>query len=196
MHEEDVTKLIKQKKPSRRNFMYAKTKTILAFMIAISFLLVPSTLAAPGDKLEQNVTIPNQNLLFMVSSYGVDGSGLPVQCPSPQLFKNGTRTVYSYIPAEALQDISTVVFWYELDENGNVVGDEPVGVQEGVLGDGDLFVFNYSYNKGTTGYFAPVLLIQENGDWYWIAMGFYKLLDSSSEAPEPIECPGYPLYIN
>jgi hypothetical protein len=172
----------------------------LAIIIAIAFLLVPSTLAAPllpNDKLEQNVTIPNQvQLLFMVSSYGVDGSGLPVQCPSPPLFKNGTRTVYSYIPAEALRDVSTAVLWFEVDDNGDMVGEDPIGVQEGVLEDGDMFIFNYSFNKGTTGNFVPVLLVEKDGDWYIIAAGFYRLLDSGNEAPEPIGCPGYPLYIN
>lgn len=177
-----------------------RLKKMVVFLVALTFCLTPATLAAPsspGEVLQEWGNVPHkQNLLFMVSGYEINENGFVAQCPNPQLFKNGTRTVYSYIPAEATDNVSTIVLWYELDENGNLAKEEPIGVQETVLGGGELFVFDYSFNQGTTGQYAPLLVVQaDDGEWYYIAVGWYRLLGPDDEAPQPIACPDYPVFM-
>jgi len=150
-----------------------------------------------GISPQQAQADPNPSPMFqdevpwMPSSYEITVAGLPSKCPDPAFFKSGTRTIYSYIPGRANQDIAIFVAWYELDDKGNVVSDEPFTVAQGILKTGEIPSVFAKYPANAVGNVQVVMLVQspDDGEWAYLGAGTYRLASASEKVPEPGECP-------
>ncbi len=158
-------------------------KTIVASLLAGAVLLLWQTaLLAASPKAA------NGDIYYMFSSYEWTNKG-PSMCPKPpEVFKYGTLKVNSYLPASAKQDIPTIIAWYELDKDGNVVGEDPLAVGQYVIESDQVFSFYVSFPEGTTGIFTPVMFVQVDNEWVLAAKGLFGIAKSGAKVDKPGEC--------
>ncbi len=179
--------------------MFNRKYVIIIFSLLAMALLWPAAMVAapPEPALSDSsiaIELPQAQDSFPVyNSYEWQEGVGPVSCP-PQdpiaIFKYGTRTIISYVPLEFKADATFAFLWYELDEEGNIVGDEPIGVATVEATAGDAVPFGWlSLNKGASGIVGVLMVVQVGEDWESIAGGAYILAGNGVQAPEPGECP-------
>lgn len=171
-------------------------KIIKALFLALALLLLwPLVMvAAPAEPIR-----PAANLLalppaaakdepfYMYSSYEWTANG-PARCPDPPAFKAGTRKVYSYIPGTLNQDTSVAVLWYEVDDNGEPVGD-PVASAQAVLTADTIPMASLELGKGTKGIFGVYMFAENGEDWVLLGNGLFGIAYPGAKVPEPGACP-------
>jgi hypothetical protein len=169
----------------------------ISLVVVVVFALWPGTLAAvsPEPDLSADLTfaVPQvqEDPFYMYSSYEWSEQTGPSQCPDPPIFRNGTRVVYSYIPAVLTQDIAAIVLWYELDENGNPTTDDPIAVGEAVLAANTLPNASLSLGQGVQGVFGAFMFVQDNsGEWIMLGVAVYAIAPADyTDVPQPGVCP-------
>lgn len=128
------------------------------------------------------------------SSYDwVEGNvtGGPSLCPDPAVFRYGTRVVYSYVPIEFNTDVDVAFMWFELDDEGNLVSEDPIAVTEPfVAAEGDYLPFGeLSFTSDVSGNVAALMMVNDGEDWVMAAFGIYIIAGPGVEVPEPGDCP-------
>ncbi len=184
--------------------MFNRRYVIIIFSVLAMTLLWPAAMVAAPPEPAQPAVIAielpqaqDDELFPMYSSYDwielSDGLTVPDACP-PQdpvaIFKYGTRTIYSYAPVYAKKDLSFAILWYELDDNGDVVGDEPIAVAnfEGVEGDAIPFGA-LTLNQAASGNVGVIMAINDGSGWLNAAFGVYIIAKKGVTAPQPGKCP-------
>ncbi len=177
--------------------MLKRGSVVKALLIAVGLLvLLPAAMAAaPAEPVwlaQELMKLPpaqEDTVLAMSNSYEWTDQGLPAQCPDPAVFRNGTRVVYSYIPAYLNQDTSIVVLWYELDENGDPTTEEPIASAQGVLLANTIPNASLSFNKGAKGLVGAYMFVETDGEWVLLATALYGIAYPGVKTPEPGPCP-------
>ncbi len=158
--------------------------------VAVAGLLWPATMiAAPSV----------QDLFPLYSSYdwvqlkeGLTGpSSCPPQDPFP-IFRFGTRDVFTYAAIQAKSDQTFGFLWYELDDQGNPVSDEPIAAVTSEAKAGDLLPYGVlSFTQNVSGNVGVVMVSADakSGEWNPVANGIFVLAAKGAKVPEPAECP-------
>lgn len=167
---------------------------LIIFALVAAIMLWPVMLAAmPVEPLQSDNSLTelaqSGNLFPMYNSYNLKSGEGPSDCPFPQRFRFGTRTVYSYAPITAKVDVAAAIVWYELDEEGQLASDEPLAVATGELAADTTPYSDLSFNRNQSGNVAPVLFINDGSEWLPVALGAFRIVGEDESAPEPGTCP-------
>lgn len=172
-------------------------RVLLASLTVIAMTMAGSTssaMSAPPLDLETlRAAIPaaqGDDIILMVSAYGWGANG-PEQCPADPIFAAGTRVVYHYIPAILNQNVNAIMLWYELDDEGTPISDEPMATGQAVLYANSLPNGSISLGKGTQGLFGGFLFIEDTraDDWILAAVAYFIVAPPGYNAPQPAACP-------
>ncbi len=163
-------------------------------LLTIALLLWPIGAAAapwPTAPLAPAAAASNQDdqLLTLYSGYEWKND-LPGQCPTyPPVFRAGTRTVHSYLPAVVKQELPVVVMWQEAVD-GNVQED-PIATARAVLAPNTLPHASLSFNQDVNGrVFVVTMFLQDDaGKWAPIATGVFGIAGATGKPGAPGECP-------
>ncbi len=163
------------------------------YMLALlSLILWPTTLLAMRldvAEADQRINFVQSDLFPIHSSHIFSASG-PADCPSPAIFKHGTRTIFSYTPIVAKVDQAIAVAWYELDEERNVSSNRPFAVANGKLEAGDSYPYgSVSFGPDVTGNAGVVIWGNAGTGWVALASGAFRLAPSNESVPTPGPCP-------
>jgi len=167
---------------------------LMIFALAAALMLWPTVIVAMPlvPQLSHSLTelALSGDKLPVYSSYDLGSSG-PSNCPSPQRFQSGTRTIYSYVPGEVKRDIRARMEWYLLDDDLNFVSDEPLAIKRGRFEAGDLFIYGrQSFSRRTAGNnFAVAVASNSGSGWVYEAIGVFRIADWGESAPRPGRCP-------
>lgn len=161
-------------------------------LLLLGLILWPTTLL--GMELDvtetgQRVNFIQSDLFPVHSSHFFDADG-PENCPSPAIFKHGTRTIFSYAPLVAKVDQVIAVAWYELDDEHNVISSRPFAVANGKLEAGDSYPYgSVSFGPDVTGNAGVVIWANAGTGWVALASGAFRLALSNESVPTPGPCP-------
>lgn len=163
-------------------------------LLTVALLLWPLLVAAaplPADRFgsSQAGLAQDDQLLTLYSSYEWKND-LPGQCPSyPPIFRTGTRTVHSYLPATVKQEMPVVVIWQEAVDG--TVQEDPVATARAVLAPNTLPHASISFNQDVGGrvFLVTMLLQDDAGKWTPIAQGVFGIASSTGKPGAPGECP-------
>jgi len=163
-------------------------------LLTVALLLWPLLAAAaplPADRFgsSQAGRPQDDQLLTLYSSYEWKND-LPGQCPSyPPIFRTGTRTVHSYLPATVKQEMPVVVIWQEAVDGA--VQEDPVATARAVLAPNTLPHASISFNQDVGGrvFLVTMFLQDDAGKWTPIAQGVFGIASSTGKPGAPGECP-------
>jgi len=173
---------------------------VLWAVFALVMLWPASLVAAPpepaADQAPVEALSPSQQSepFLLYSSYEWTDKTGPQSCP-PQdpfpIFRFGTRDVFNYGAITAKEDIVFGFLWYELDEEGQVVGEDPIAAVTAEAKAGDTLPFGLiSFTQDVAGNVGVVMMSQNSaGDWDPVATGVFMLAAKGAKAPKPSECP-------
>lgn len=175
-------------------FKQLSLSKFIILAVTVACLLSPAALAAmsfePAPSSDSKSELAQSgNASTMYSSYNFDNSG-PSNCPFPQRFRADTRRVYSYAPVEFVRDVQAAILWYELDNEGNFISNDPFAVSTFFAAEGTFFPYGFlSFNSNVSGNVAVFLVSDSGSGFVTEAVGAYRIVSSEESAPEPGSCP-------
>ena len=163
----------------------------LLTMVLLLWPLMAAAAPLPAERSGPTLTARGQEdqLLTLYSSYEWKND-LPGQCPGyPPIFRTGTRTIHSYLPATVKQELPVVVIWQEAVDN--TVQEDPVATARAVLAPNTLPHASVSFNQDVGGrvFLVTMFLQDEAGKWVPIANGVFGIASSTGKPGTPGECP-------
>ncbi len=167
----------------------------VCLLIVLVIVLWPVALAAAPPELALSnypaLKLPQVqgDTHSMANSYEWSSQTGPAQCPTPSVFRSGTRVVYSYIPDILNQQVPTIALWYKLNKDGNPATDDPIAIAQIALTANRMPYASLSLGKGDEGLFGAYMYAQDDSEWVLLGKATYVLASSGDDVPAPGDCP-------
>ncbi len=179
--------------------MLNRKYAIIIFSVLAVALLWPAAMVAappdpaPLDSVSVEAPQAQTDLFPLYSSYDWVKDVGPADCPDQDpfpVFKYGTRNIYSYAPIYAKKDQLFGVLWYELDNKGKIIGEDPIAAATAEIKAGDALPFGLlTLNQAASGNVGVFMMSKSGKRWIDVASGVYVIAKRGVKVPQPGVCP-------